>query len=79
MREACPLADDGDQDINGDGNPYLDSDGILGGAVKGFDAEMLLDPLEEKFHLPAGLVQAGDSQSGLDEVVGDENEIFSCR
>jgi len=78
VRKVCPLADDGDQDINGYGNPYLDPDGILGGAVEGFDAEMLLDPLEEEFHLPPGLVQAGDSQGGLDEVVGDEHEILSC-
>ena len=35
---------------------------------------MLLDPLEEQFHLPAIPVEIGDGQGGQGEVVGQENE-----
>ena len=38
---------DGNQDVNGDGNPDLRLDCILGGSVKPLDPEMLFDPLEE--------------------------------
>ena len=41
------LFHDGNQDVNGDGDPYLSLDRILGGAVKTFDPKMLLDPFEE--------------------------------
>lgn len=54
--------DDGYQDVNGDGDPDLSFDGILGGSIKRFDAEMLLDPFEEDLDLPATLKQLGDGQ-----------------
>ena len=79
MREACPLAEDGDQDVDGDGHPHLDAYGVLGCPVESLDSQMLLDPLEEKFDLPAGLVQVGDSEGRQEEVVGDEHKVFVCR
>jgi hypothetical protein len=36
-----------------DGNPNLRFDGILGGAEERLDAQMLFDPLEKQFNLPA--------------------------
>ena len=36
--------EDGDQDIDGDGNPDLSFDGVLRGPVEGLDAEVLFDP-----------------------------------
>ena len=39
-----PLLDDRDQDVNRDGDPELRLDGVLRGAEKGFDSQMLLDP-----------------------------------
>lgn len=78
MRKACPLADDGDQDVNRDRHPYLDSDGVLGGAIESFDAEMLLEPFEEQFYLPPGLVETGDGKGGQEKIVGDENEVLPC-
>ena len=49
--------DDGYQDVNRDGDPNLSSDGVLAGAVKCFDAQVLFDPFEEEFHLPASFVK----------------------
>ncbi len=41
------VLDDGDKAIRDNGNMDLYSYGILGVAPKPFDAQMLLDPLEE--------------------------------
>ena len=46
------LADNGDEHVNADGDPDLSFDGIVGGAEKPFDAQVLLDPFEEEFDLP---------------------------
>ena len=54
--------DNGDQHVSGDGTPDLRFHGILAVADETLDAQMLLDPLEEQFHLPATLVQRGNRQ-----------------
>jgi len=56
--------DDCHQLINGDGNPDLGFDGILGRAIRDFDSKVLLDPFEEQFDLPAALKKLGDGQGG---------------
>ena len=56
------LFDNGHQHVNGNGDPNLDLDSILGGSVKRFDTKVLLDPFEEQFDLPATSKQFGDSQ-----------------
>ena len=53
---------DGDQDIDADGDPDLSLHGVLGGAVEGFDAQVLFDPFEEQLDLPALLVDLRDGQ-----------------
>ena len=60
----------------GDGNPDLRLHGILRGAIKALDVEVLLDPLEKQFHLPAAAIQLRDSQWRQREVVGQEHEGF---
>ena len=40
--------DDGNQHVRADRNPDLRLHGVLGRAVKMFDAQVLLDPLEEQ-------------------------------
>ena len=52
--------DNGYQHVNCNGNPDLGLDGILGGAIKGLDTKVLLDPFEEDLDLPATLKQLGD-------------------
>ncbi len=51
--------DNGHQHVNSDCNPDLGFDGILGGPIKRFDTEVLLDPFEEDLDLPATLKQLG--------------------
>ena len=46
-----------------DGNPHLGFDRIVGGSIEGFDAEVLLDPFEEEFDLPAASIAIGNVPS----------------
>lgn len=63
-----------DEQINGDGAPDLGAHGVGAGAVKGFDAEMLLDPFEKQFDLPTALVELHDGQCRHGEVVGQKDQ-----
>ena len=65
---------EGDEQINGDGTPDLRAHGVGTGAVKGFDAQLLLDPFEEPFDLPATVIQLRDGQRGHGEVVGQKDQ-----
>ena len=67
-----PFLDDGHQDVDGHRNPDLSFDGILAISVKGLDPQVLLDPLEEEFHLPARLVEQADGEGRQVEIVGEE-------
>ena len=58
------LFDNGYHHVNGDGDPNLGFDSILGGSVKRFDSKVLFDPFEEQLDLPATSKQFGDSQCG---------------
>lgn len=49
-----------DKTVYDDGNMYLNTYSILGFSPKGFDSEMLLDPLEEKLNLPSVFVKKGN-------------------
>ena len=69
------LLQDGDEDVNRHRNPTLSFDGILAISVKRLDSEVLLDPLEEQFHLPSGLVQQADGQRWQVKVVGEETKM----
>ena len=64
----------GDEQINGDGAPDLGAYRVGTGAIKGFDAQMLLDPFEEQFDLPAAPIELRDGQGWHGEVVGQEDQ-----
>lgn len=64
----------GDQQVNGDGAPDLGAHGVGRSAVKGFDAQMLLEPFEEQFNLPAAAIQLGDGQGWDGEVIGQKDQ-----
>ncbi len=66
------LLDDGNKDIDRDGDPDLCLHRIPGGSDECLGAEVLLDPLEEEFDLPAAAIQIGDAQSRQGELVGQE-------
>ena len=63
-----------DEQINGDGAPDLGAHSVGAGAVKGFDAEMLLDPFEKQFDLPTALVELNDGQRRHGKVVGQKDQ-----
>ena len=46
----------GDEQVNGDGAPDLSAHGVRTRTVESFDAQMLLDPFEEQFDLPAAMI-----------------------
>ena len=68
------LFDNSDQHVSGDGAPDLRLHRVLAVADETFDAQMLLDPLEEQFDLPAAFVERGDSQCGQGGIVGQEHQ-----
>jgi hypothetical protein len=68
------LFQNGDEQIAGDGGPDLAVQGVRAGAVKGFDAQMLFDPFEEQFDLPAATIELGNGQGWHGEVVGQEDQ-----
>lgn len=49
-----------DQQVHAHGHPDLRQHGIARGAEEGFDLQVLLDPFEEQFDLPAVLVDRGE-------------------
>ena len=71
------LLDDGHQDVDADGDPNLRLHGVLGGAIEGFDAQVLLDPFEEKLHLPATFVEFGYRQCVQNKVVGEKDQTLA--
>ena len=68
------LLDDGDEHVGGHSAPDLRFHRVLARAQKALDAQMLLDPFEEQFHLPAALVQCGDDQRRQSRVVGQKDQ-----
>jgi len=70
------LFQDGDQQINADGDPDLGFDGVGRCTVKGFDSQMLLDPTEEELHLPALLLNIGDVFCGNGKDIGQVDKTF---
>ena len=63
------VLDDGNEAICDNGNVYLYPNGIFGFSPETFDLKMLLNPLEEQFHLPAIFVKQGDVLCTEEEVV----------
>jgi len=71
------LIENGHHQVCADGYPDLGLHSVFAQAVEGFDAKVLLDPLEEELDLPAGFVDLRD-HNGVDlEVVGYEDQAFS--
>src|ERR1035437_1324008 len=68
------LLDDGHQHVDADGDPNLRLDGVDRRSVERLDPKVLLDPLEEQFHLPSTFVELSDGQRGQGEVVCQEDE-----
>ncbi len=73
------FSDDSDQDIDRHSNPDLSCDGVFGGTVEGFDAQMLLDPSKEQLDLPTALIELGNGEWGQEKIVGQKHQPFLAR
>ena len=70
------LFDNGNQNVSRHGTPDLRFDGVLAVAQELLDAQVLFDPFEEQFDLPAVLVQGSDRQWRQHEVVGQKDQCL---
>lgn len=66
--------DDGDESVDRDGHPDLCPHGVFGCSIERLDPQILFDPAEEQFDLPAKLIDFGDRQGGLKKVVCQEGQ-----
>ena len=71
------LIETGHHQVNADCDPDLSSHGVLGCAEKCFDAQVLFDPLEEQFDLPAAFVNGSDGLCWQIEVICQEDQALS--
>ena len=69
------LVQDGDHYVNGDRNPDLRAHRVATVAEEVMDAQVLLDPPEEKFDLPAKFVQSGYAQGRNLKVVAEKHQV----
>ena len=73
------LFDNRDEHVGGYGTLDLRRHGVLAVAQKSLDAQMLLDPFEEQFHLPTILVKLGNDRRWQRRVVGQKDQRLSRR
>lgn len=76
--DSMNLIETGHHEVNADRDPDLCAHCVLAGAEESFDSQVLLDPFEEEFDLPATLVNGCDRQGGKIEVVGQEDQSLSA-
>jgi len=70
--------DDGNQQVDRDGDPYLGFDSVLASSEEDLDAQALLDPFEEQFHLPSALlIESANGGGGQSERVGEKDQILA--
>jgi hypothetical protein len=50
---------DSDQHMRRQGDPDLGEYGVFGGSIECPDSQVLFEPTEEEFHLPAAVIQFG--------------------
>ena len=67
----------GDQHVSADRDPDLRLDRVLVGAIKRLDAQVLLDPFEKQFDLPALAVQVCNQLGFEGEVVGQKRDALA--
>ena len=71
------LIETGHHQVNADCDPDLSSHSVLGCAKKCFDTQVLFDPLEEQFDLPAAFVNGRDRLCWQVEVIRQEDQALS--
>ena len=74
LRQVQLLFEDCYQNIDAHGDPDLRLDSVGRRAEKALDMEILLDPLEEQFHLPPAFVKQGNAHGRQGKVVRQVDE-----
>ena len=59
-----PFLKDGHQRVDAHCYPKLGANRVVASSIKVFDAQVLLEPTEKQFDLPALLIESGDRQAG---------------
>ena len=72
--DSMNLIETGNHEVNAQGDPDLGAHGVLRCTEEGFDSQVLLDPFEEEFDLPATPVNGCDRQGGQFEVIGEKDQ-----
>lgn len=70
------LIETGHHQINADRDPDLGAHGVLAGSVEGLDPQVLFDPFEEEFDLPAPLVDGSDGQRLETKVICQKSQAL---
>src|SRR5258708_11488007 len=73
--DAAFACGDPQQQISDHGSDDLQADRVLGAAEELAKLQMLLDPAEQQFDLPAGFVKRGDLDRRAFQIVSDEGEF----
>jgi len=77
MGQGRAILDDRNQHVGRDCDPDLRLHGALAGAEECLDAQVLFDPLEEEFDLPAAAIELGQCGRQQTRVVGQEGDAFA--
>ena len=78
-QSACAgLVGDADQHKGDHGSDDLQAHGVFVDGDELGDVEVLLDPAEEQFDLPAGFVAGGEANGGAADIVADDVEDISA-
>jgi len=72
------LFNDGNQHVGRHGAPDLRLYGVLAVAKEFLDSQVLFDPFEEQFDLPAVFVKCCNCQCWQDKVVGQKDQCLAC-
>ena len=72
------LFDDGNQHVGRHGATDLRLHGVLAVAEELLDSQVLFDPFEEQFDLPAVFVKCCNCQCWQDKVVGQKDQYLAC-
>ena len=70
------MLNDSHHAICSDGRVYLDSDSSLRRSPKGFNLEMLFDPLKEEFYAPTIFVEKSDLRGWYLHIVGQVDKCL---
>ena len=79
MLQVVAFFQDGEQEVYGHGDPDLSLNGIWGSSIKRLHLQVLLDPFEEQFDFPPGLVQGGNGLRRQSKIICQKDQTSLLR